>query len=472
MQGSPNVLAYAALFLCPLVSIATVALLRAQLACPLIIIGAQLFLPPVLDIAVPGPKIFNKDILPALSALVGCLIFRRRLFRGSRPGRGYDLFILLMVAGSVGTMLTNRDPVFAGPLVLPPFGLHDIAAQGVQTVLYWWPPFYLGRTIYRRSRDLRDLFVVLVVAGLVYAPLLAFEMRVSPQLNRWVYGFHAGEFAQTLRGGGFRPMVFMRHGLTAALFLVFAVFAATALARARQRVLGLNAGVVAAFLLVVLVLSRSAGALVYTVAFAPFILFAPLEIEVRWAAIAAAIVFSYPVCRAAGLVPIDHINGWALEIFGTERAGSLAYRLSQERLVMERALERLVFGWGGYGRGFPRNPYNGEYLASTDGLWAITISTSGIVGYVGLFGLLLAPILAARRALARVTSTRDRILVAALASMSATYLLDLIPNAGIDPYLTFLVGVLAGARRGFEQGAPGDATTARAAGAHATSPST
>ena len=59
-----------------------------------------------------------------------------------------------------------------------------------------------------------------------------------------------------------------------------------------------------------------------------------MRAQARWAAVLAVILFLYPVARSVGLIPIESLNSFFLSMFGEERAGSLAYRLTQEGLVM------------------------------------------------------------------------------------------------------------------------------------------
>jgi hypothetical protein len=449
VEGNPNALAYLALMLCPFVSIAIVALFRAQISVPVVILGGQMFLPAVIKLGIPLTRL-DKDVLPSLGALLGCYLFRQRSLVGSRPWRGYDLFIVLQVVGLLGTTLTNRDPIQYGPVILPGLSMWDWFNSSVNAILYWWPSFYLGRTLYRTSKDLKTLFVILVGAGVVYSLFLLVEMVMSPQFNRWIYGFHQTEFLQTIRGGGYRPKVFMRHGLNVALFMLVTVFAAIGLTKAKQKVGGMPATAFAIYLTVLMVMCRSLGILVYAAMFLPMLVFVSPRKQAKWAAILALIIFSYPLSRTFGWVPIDSINAFTSSHVGAERAGSLALRLREEGYVMTRALDRIFFGWGGYARQFRHDPWSGKSLALIDGEWAIQFGMRGLVGYVAMFGMLLLPAWRARKTLAKLVVPRDRILVASLALMTVLYALDLIPNSSIDPYLTFLVGVLAGTERGLE----------------------
>src|SRR3954471_10367562 len=99
MTGPGNILAYLVLILCPLVSLVIVGLFRAPIACTIIILAGHMFRPPLGAFDAPLIPPIDKDILPPLSALVACLILRPRSLRGARPGRGYDLFIILQIVG-------------------------------------------------------------------------------------------------------------------------------------------------------------------------------------------------------------------------------------------------------------------------------------------------------------------------------------------------------------------------------------
>ena len=59
----------------------------------------------------------------------------------------------------------------------------------------------------------RTLLISIFIGGLLYVPLCLFEIRMSPQLHKLVYGFHQHIFAQTFRFEGWRPTVFLQHGL-------------------------------------------------------------------------------------------------------------------------------------------------------------------------------------------------------------------------------------------------------------------
>jgi len=87
-------------------------------------------------------------------------------------------------------------------------------------------PFILGRACFRSRAAALDLLKVLVFFGLIYSLFFLFEVRMSPQLHKRIYGFHQHPFTQTLRGEGYRPMVFLRTGLVVAIFNMTTALAA------------------------------------------------------------------------------------------------------------------------------------------------------------------------------------------------------------------------------------------------------
>ena len=100
---------------------------------------------------------------------------------------------------------------------------------------------------------------------------MLFEIRMSPQLHRWFYGYHASRFIPEVRYGGFRPSVFIETRLGVAFFLMTANLAATALWRTRTRVRRLPPAGVMAYLSVILVLCKSLAALAYGAVLMPLV---------------------------------------------------------------------------------------------------------------------------------------------------------------------------------------------------------
>jgi hypothetical protein len=280
------------------------------------------------------------------------------------------------------------------------------------------------------------LFRILVGAGLVYSIFQLIEIRLSPQLHNWVYGFFQHDFAQTKRDGGYRPTVFMEHGIAVAMFTLVTIIATAALYKTRFRALRIPAGLSLTYLMLILFLSKSVAAILYSLMAVPLILFAAPKMQFRVAMVLGVIVLAYPSARGAGLVPVDDIRDWVAAEYGDEKVASVMTRFVNEERLLERADERYFFGWGWYGRAYTYDPDTGK-LAIRDGDWVITIGNWGRVGFLGKYLLLLLPLFMSARRLKRVGEESNRRLLAALALIVGFSAFDLLPNGNFN-YLIFV----------------------------------
>ncbi len=98
-------------------------------------------------------------------------------------------------------------------------GAYDGFSAIVWQLITWGIPYSIGRCVFRTKRHVADLVDSIILCGLLYVPLCLWEVKMSPQLHTQVYGFHQHSFAQSMRGGGWRPVVFMQHGLQVALWM-------------------------------------------------------------------------------------------------------------------------------------------------------------------------------------------------------------------------------------------------------------
>jgi hypothetical protein len=331
-------------------------------------------------------------------------------------------------------------------------------------------PFFLARHYLGTPEALKAVMLALIAAGLAYSLPMLVEARLSPQINIWVYGFFQHDFFQTIRFGGYRPVVFLPHGLWVAFFALMCLIAALVVlcagpAPARPRQL-----VVATYLLGVLVICKSVGALLYGLVLAPILLFAGRRVQVLLAAALAVIVITYPVLRGAGLIPVDEIVALAGEV-SPERAASLQFRIDNENALLARAQEKPWFGWGGYGRNLILDPITGQARTIADGAWNIALGTYGWLGYLVEYGLLSLPlILLAREALAGRQAVISPF-AAGLALMLAANMVDMLPNATLIPFTWALAGALLGYAEALARARRGARAATWREGLHAGRPS-
>jgi hypothetical protein len=282
----------------------------------------------------------------------------------------------------------------------------------------------------------------MAVGGLIYCPFAIIEMRMSPQFHQWVYGYNTGDFIQTIRYGGYRPKVFMLHGLVVARFFLMATVALFALCKTRRNLFGVPIHLWAWFQLVVLVLCRSTGAAIQAVIGVIFVSFVKPKRQLLFASVLSLATLLYPVLRATDVFPVAGVLDFS-RVFGADREQSMAFRFENEDRLFARARERIWFGWGnGRCRVYDET---GTDISITDGYWIISLGVAGVVGFFTSFGSLLGLVLLGRRRLAAQAEGTEKSQLAAIALLIGLAGTDLIPN-GLPSVTAYLLSGALGRR--------------------------
>ena len=126
-----------------------------------------------------------------------------------------------------------------------------------------------------------------------------------------------------------------------------------------------------------------------------------------------------------------------------DRAQSLEFRFQNEDLVVVRARQALLTGWGGFGRGHIYDAY-GEPVSVMDGYWLIMFAYRGLLGLISLYlALLLAPTVALVRFAGRKWSFVDVAPAIALAVALVLFAIDTLLNAMLNAIYPLALGGLA-----------------------------
>lgn len=399
------------------------------------ILGAYMLLSPLTVISMPVIPDLGKDALSTAAAalLAGAAGYR---VLALPHGALAKAMILVFLLWPCVTMLGNPEPLTAGTSYRPALTAYDTFSAIVGQA-FMLLPFLAARNVLGAPGSERLMLRALAVGGLAYSLPMLVEVRLSPQINVWIYGYFAHDFIQMIRYGGFRPMVFMAHGLWVALFTFSALASAAALARGQG--FGRRMVLAVLWLGVMLVLCKSMAPILYALAVLPLLLLAPPRLMLAVAAALAATVLVFPVLRLAGLIPVEQVTAAALAV-DAERAASLIFRLRNEGVLLERAVEKLWTGWGGYGRNLLVDPVTGAFETIADGRWIITLGVAGLPGYLAEFGLFTLPVLAAWRT----PAARAEPLLASMVLIHAVMLVDLIPNATLTPLTFLMAGLILG----------------------------
>ncbi len=445
----PNAIAWLALYGWPLVVMGAYALRRSSArvarTTAWMMILPVMFLPA--GIKLPFAAI-DKHRIAVMSVGAALMLFHRRELHLRDSWRRFPLYLLVVFClGAVQTFRSNTDPLRFGILRLPGLGPRDIAWMIYDPFLEFILPFAIGQRVFKTARDLRDLLEVLSLCALIYAPFCLIEMRLSPQFSNWIYGYFPHSFAQMIRGTGYRPIVFMSHGLSVGMFMFAGLCAALALRRAgstapaRYTLRSLVA-------MLVVLLAKNLASVIYSGVAVVLLLWTSAGTKARAVLVLAILALAYPALRATDAFPTADIVAFFGK-FSPERSGSLMYRFTNEDALLSRAMERPLYGWGGWGRsrvytswGEPDDPWAGvKDSSTTDGSWIIWLGASGIVGIAARFAMLVIPLFRFARNLGSMPQTSQD-LGACLAVMVGLLSIDLLPNSLWDLLPPLYAGAL------------------------------
>lgn len=423
----------------PVVTMMLFILLPAHRALMWSVLGAYLILPVNTSFEIPGVPSLDKTTVSNLSILLCCLLFVREKWLGALSQPGLMALAATFILSPFCTAFFNPEPLIYADRFIPAMSVYDAFAQaavnGITLI-----PFIAAFGLINSDQRRWQVIAILVAAALAYSVLMLIEVRLSPQLHRMVYGFFPHSFAQQMRSDGFRPTVFLGHGLLVAIFCAMAVVAAISKWRTMTGRPRFRAGLISLYLGMVLVLCKSLGAVLLLAIFAPVLAYLRSRRVAAIAGLMCVLMLIYPALRASGALPTTMISELTSS-YSVDRAGSLGVRLSNEEALLQRASQKPLFGWGSWGRNRLYSSDDGKSLSITDGAWIITLSTWGWVGYLTTFGLL------GYGSIGFLLNRRKRRLdfsFAAISVIVAVNLLDSVPNSSINGLTWLLSGIVAG----------------------------
>ena len=408
---------------------------RAVLAAYLL---AWLFLPQA-GIPFKGFPDLDKISATGLGALIGVVLFDAGRLLRFRPS-WVDLPIAVWCLASIPSAMTNELPPEATSQ------LYDGMSGVVKDIFLWGIPYLIGRLYFNDLAALRELAIGLFMGGLLYVPFCAYELKMSPQLHQMVYGFHPSNFLMTIRFGGWRPMVFMQHGLMVGMWMTSASLVGVWLWRTRAltSICHIPVSVLVVALVVITVLCKSTGAIILLL-LGLGILFANSALRSSVVlVIALSLTPLYMLARTQGLWDGRELVDVA-KMISDERADSIEGRLDNEDQLIEKASKKPWFGWSGWGGWRVYDPKTGEDITVSDGMWVIARGEKGMVGLISVTCIVLLPFaLLLRRIPARYWSTRAAGPPAALAMLLMLYSIDNLFNAMLNPIYLLAAGGLSG----------------------------
>lgn len=345
------------------------------------------------------------------------------------------------------------------------YGVYEGLSLALSRTVSWGIPFLVGRLYFGNLTGVRELAIAMVLGGLVYVPLCLYEIRMSPQLHRIVYGYHQHMFLQAYREGGWRPTVFMQHGLAVGTFMCTAALVGFWVWRTRSvRALG---GVPMVWLVPPLIVTaylvKSTGATALALAGGVLL----VAIRVLRSSVARTAMVLMLVAAPGAYVAARTVLGWdgrqivqlAETLFGATRADSIAFRLVSEDNMWALAQPHLLLGQGRFNFDY-RTP-DGAIGVVPDGYWIIALGCNGVVGLAAFFAVMALPVLRFTLRTKAWMWWHPGVAPAAVVAVAiALYAVDCVFNAMENPIFFLAIGGMAALRLTVETAAQHQPTPA------------
>ncbi len=397
---------------------------------------AWLFLP-MASYRLPMIPDYSKMSATCLSVLLATFLFDLTRVTQFRL-KLLDVPMLIFCLASLVTSITNGMGVYNGLSTL------------TVTMIKWGIPYFIGRLYFNDLQGLRELAIGIFFGGLIYVPFCLYEIRMSPQLHYIVYGYHQHSFGQTMRFGGYRPMVFMQHGLMVGTWMCTASLVGIWLrvSRVLVHVKGFPVSVLLGIVTITAIGIKSTGAVVLLL-LGVSLLLVMRRFRYRWLLIGlAAIPILYVIFRGTGVWDGSELLELSNLIFGAERSGSLKARIANDTVLSEHARRSFFFGWGGWDRNRPAG-----MKTITDSMWIIIFGNRGAIGLFSLLGIILLPVLTLHRRIpVRLWFSQSGATVTVLAVVLALWMIDSLFNSMFNPIFLLIAGGLAGLKKTSDSG--------------------
>ncbi|UZJ41334.1 hypothetical protein OO006_13480 [Prosthecochloris sp. SCSIO W1101] len=407
--------------------------LEAKIAAAAAFVAGWMFLP-VVAYNLPALPDYTKTTATCVGILAGAWLFDKERF-GEFRFSAVDIPILLWCTAPFFSSVANG------------LGPYDGLSQTMYQSITWGLPYYIARIYFSDTEGLKILALAIVIGGIVYIPFCWFEMIMSPQLHRMTYGFHQHSFLQTIRaGGGFRPMVYMDHGLMTSMWMVIAVFLGTWLylsGSLPKKILFVPTVYLLLLLVFTTMMMKSFGA-ISLLFLGLIVIILTNKMKLRFLILILLVTpHLYIVTRTTGTWDGRNLSQFVAEKISEERAQSLQFRFDNETILIDKALQGTFFGWGGFGRSRVYDD-KGRDISIADGLWIITLGQNGIYGLIALvIAVQLPVVLFLLRVKPNRWNEQQWAAPAVMAVFLAIYMIDNLLNSMINPiYMLFSGGII------------------------------
>jgi len=356
-------------------------------------IGGLLFLPKSTGFKLPVLTPYTEDAATSYALILGILLLGSNGMISLKNLKEFrlkwiDIPMLMTIFSSALSAFSNS------------LGIHIALVETITTIVVFGVPYFLGRIYINNLNGLKELSISIIKGGILYVPLCLYEVKYGPFLHLNIYGYYAHEsgIMQAFRAGGWRPMVFMQHGLIVAIWMVSVLVLIYWLWKSKtfKTIWRIPRIWLVVILTITFVLLRSTGAYTYFIYAIVILLFAryfKLNLPF-W--LLNFLIIAFVIARLTGNLSASNLGSITSSFYSGERTESFVFRAENEDKLMVKALERPIFGWSGWGRGriYEEN-WEGDLVDTsvTDSYWIILLSTSGLFGLTAFYATVFLPII-------------------------------------------------------------------------------
>jgi hypothetical protein len=404
------------------------------------LLGAMLFLPQRTSFSLPVIPDYKGASAAIYSIIIGILIYDSERFSKFEAG-WIDLPMLIWCICPMFTSISNG------------LGAYDGFNSAIRQTMEWGLPYFLGRLYLGNLARMEELAINALKGGLLYVPLCLWEGKMAPLLHMRVYGYmpHTSGLTQSIRYGGWRPNVFMSHGLQVGLWMFTIATIGIWLYQAKvlKKVWAMSMKWLIWVLVFTVIWCRATGAYFYLL-FAMLILFTAKFARTGLPLLLLLLGISFHLyLNVTGQFDGDGIVDLMTQLTNEDRASSLAFRFRNEDILGEHARDRMILGWGGWGRNRVLTlDWKGDLVDETtvDSLWIAIFGVNGLVGIASWSASMLLPVVSFMllRYPAKTWLNPQVAPAAALATTLALFMLDSMVNAMYLPVFSLASGGLAG----------------------------
>ena len=404
-------------------------------ACALCLVGGWLFLP-FINFSIPALPDLDKSLITCLTIFLFTFFFKNKVFLNLKFSK-LDLPITLFCLSTGFASQANSMPMY------------DIVSTTFGKFLLCGVPYFIGRAIFTDETKRAYLIKIIILGAVIYIPLTLYEIRFSPNLHFWTYGFYQHSFVQQKRSWGWRPMVFFKHGIPlASFFCVTSILACveqrTAKGLSFEKKLTLPLICISLVLITFLTQSQAS---ILTLIFCLFWIYTNILwiniLYLLFSLAAPIFIYSRLSLLHTGQALTDLLEKLNVDI---TRIKSVAFRYDQENFSIPYMNKFFWFGthtWGPnsiMSGAMQSQGEFGDWNYVYDSNWYIVYATTGFIGILSNQITLLLPAILLSFYGTQKLSSKDATFASAIAIAVLSRSIDFLLNAFQDPILYVLLG--------------------------------